>query len=73
MKRIYIIAAIALFCAPAIAQEDEGDKGADTTRMNVGSTELIFVNHNKDIDTCSSKKKRRAKHIGPDLISEFQC
>lgn len=74
MKKIYIIALSAVFSLPGIAQEEETI--ADTTHMNVGSKEIIIIDHggdeddftiSDDGDTIYKKKKSEAHWAGIDF------
>lgn len=76
MKKVYLIAAVALLSLSLQAQEEENE--SDTTRVNLGKTELILVQHDDDIqDTLNiddqdgekkrSKKDREAHWAGVDF------
>lgn len=49
MKRI-IIAATFLVSLTTFAQVEEGEEKKDTTRLNMGSMEIILIDHSKDDD-----------------------
>ncbi|MCH2229437.1 MAG: PorT family protein [Crocinitomicaceae bacterium] len=47
MKKIYLIALSILFIAPIFSQEEEDSK-SDTTRINIGNKEVIFIGHEEE-------------------------
>ena len=72
MKKVYIIAASLMFFLPAIGQEEEKDKAADTMRMNAGKVEFIIVDHgdeeededffmSEEDSLLNEKKKKRSE------------
>ena len=76
MKKVYLIAAVALLSLSLQAQEEENE--SDTTRVNLGKTELIIVQHDNDIQDIlnlddqdgekkHSKKDREAHWAGVDF------
>lgn len=70
MKKVYLIALSFLFIAPTFSQEEEESK-SDTTRINLGNKEVIFVGHEDEeggdicIEDCS--KRSEAHWAGVDF------
>ena len=78
MKRRYLIAAVALLSFSIQAQEEEQE--TDTTRVNLGSTELVIIRHDDEaqdtlnvddsdpnLEKKKSKKEREAHWAGVDF------